>query len=161
MINKVILMGRLTADPELKQTQSGISFLRFSIAVNRQYKADNGERQTDFINIVAWRQTAEFVSRYFHKGTPITVVGSLRNNNYTGQNGVKRYSMEVLADNVDFVPKSSDSANAAAAAPATTGYAFADPPKPVGKPAAEGDENVSLGDLSDFEEILEDGEVPF
>ena len=69
MINKVILMGRLTADPELRQTQSGISCLRCTIAINRQYKADNGERQADFINIVAWRQTAEFISRYFKKGS--------------------------------------------------------------------------------------------
>ncbi|MDE5917817.1 MAG: single-stranded DNA-binding protein, partial [Oscillospiraceae bacterium] len=100
MLNKVILMGRLTADPELRQTPSGISSCRFSIAIDRSYKSrDTGERQTDFINIVTWRQTAEFVSRYFSKGRMIIVEGSLRNNNYTDSNGVKHYSMDVQADN--------------------------------------------------------------
>ena len=100
MLNKVILMGRLTADPELRQTPSGVSSCRFSVAVNRNYTSkETGERQTDFINVVAWRNTAEFVSRYFSKGKMIIVEGSLRNNNYTDQNGVKHYSMDVQADN--------------------------------------------------------------
>ena len=86
MLNKVILMGRLTADPELRQTPSGVSSCRFSVAVNRNYTSkETGERQTDFINVVAWRNTAEFVSRYFSKGKMIIVEGSLRNNNYTDQ----------------------------------------------------------------------------
>lgn len=158
--NLVSITGRLTADPELKTTQSGVNCCRFCVAVNRPYQKDK-EQEADFINVVAWRATAEFVSKYFYKGTPITVLGSMRNNNYTDQNGVKHYSIDVLADNVGFVPKSSDSGNAAAtSAPATTGYTFAEAPKSVSKPA-EGNENVSLGDLSDFEEILQDGEVPF
>lgn len=151
--NLVSITGRLTADPELKTTQSGISCSRFCVAVNRPYQKDK-EQEADFINVSAWRATAEFVSRYFHKGTPITVIGSIRNNNYTDQNGVKHYSNEVLADNVGFVPKSADSGNAAS----TTGYKSAENSKPGNKPA---EENVSIGDLSDFEEILEDGEVPF
>lgn len=103
MVNKVILIGRLTADPELRQTQSGISSCRFTVAVNRPYKSkDSNENEADFINVIAWRQTAEFVSRYFSKGKMIIVEGSLRNNNYTDQNGVKHYSMNVLADNVSF-----------------------------------------------------------
>lgn len=157
--NLVSITGRLTADPELKTTQSGISCCRFCVAVNRPYQKDK-EQEADFINVSAWRATAEFVSKYFYKGTPITVVGSMRNNNYTDQNGVKHYSMEVLADNVGFVPKNTDSGNTAAnTAPATTGYSFAEPPKPPDKTAES--ENVVIGDLSDFEEILEDGEVPF
>lgn len=96
MLNKVIIMGRLTADPELRQTPSGISTCRFSVAVDRGYKSkDTGERQTDFIRVTAWRQTAEFVSRYFSKGKMIIVEGSLRNNDYTDANGVKHYSMDV------------------------------------------------------------------
>ena len=101
MLNKVILMGRLTADPELRQTTSGISTCRFSVAVDRPYRKDQ-ERQADFIRVNTWRQTAEFVSRYFSKGKMIIVEGSLRNNDYTDANGVKHYSMEVQADNVSF-----------------------------------------------------------
>ena len=113
MLNKVIIMGRLTADPELRQTPSGISTCRFSVAVDRGYKSkDTGERQTDFIRVTAWRQTAEFVSRYFSKGKMIIVEGSLRNNDYTDANGVKHYSMDVQADNVSFGESKSASANA-------------------------------------------------
>lgn len=103
MINKVILMGRLTADPELRQTTSGISVCRFTVAVNRQFAdKQTGERQADYINVTAWRSTADFVARYFHKGSMIIVEGSLRNDNYTDQNGVKHYNMNVQADNVTF-----------------------------------------------------------
>lgn len=138
--NLVSITGRLVADPELKTTQSGISCCRFCVAVSRPYQKDK-EQQADFIKCQAWKTTAEFVSRHFGKGTPVTVVGNLRNNNYTDQNGVKHYSMEVLADNVGFVPKNADSCN--------TTDKTAEP------------ENVEISDLSDFEEILEDGKVPF
>ena len=122
--NLVSLSGRLTADPELKTTQSGISNCRICIAVNRPYQKDK-EQEADFINVVAWRQTAEFICKYFQKGSPITVIGSMRNNNYTDSNGVKHYAMDVQADNVGFAIKnSSDNVSASAA-----GYAFADPPK--------------------------------
>ena len=103
MINKAILMGRLVADPELKQTASNISVCKFTIAINRPFvPKDGGERQSDFINIVVWRNTAEFVSRYFSKGKMIIVEGALRNNNYTDNNGTKHYTIEVHADNVSF-----------------------------------------------------------
>ena len=156
MLNKVILMGRLTADPELRQTPSGVSSCRFSVAVNRNYTSkETGERQTDFINVVAWRQTAEFICKYFQKGSPITVIGSMRNNNYTDSNGVKHYAMDVQADNVGFALKnSSDNVSASAA-----GYAFADPPKSAVSTANQ--ESAAIGGLEDFEEILSDGEVPF
>ena len=101
MINKVILMGRLCADPELKTTQSGIAVCWFRIAVNRQY-SKSSEKKADFINIVSWRQQAEFVSRYFRKGSMIIVEGKLQNADYTDNNGVKHYAMDVQADNVTF-----------------------------------------------------------
>ena len=104
-MNRVILLGRLTADPELRQTQSGVSSCRFTIAVNRNY-ADKttGDRQADFITCVAWRQTSEFISRYFNKGKMICVEGSLRNNNYQDKKhqDITHYGIEVFIDNVEF-----------------------------------------------------------
>lgn len=102
MINNVVLMGRLTAAPELKTTQSGISTVRFSVAVERRYNKQGEERQTDFIDCVAWRQTAEFVSKYFNKGSMIAVVGSIQTRNYEDKNGNKRKAVEVQVDNVSF-----------------------------------------------------------
>ena len=90
MFNKAILIGRLTADPELKQTQSGISVCSFSIAVDRRFSGRDSERKTDFINITSWRQQAEFVCRYFHKGDVIGVEGSIQTRNYEDKNGNKR-----------------------------------------------------------------------
>ena len=103
MINTVILMGRLTADPDSAQTQSGTAYCRFTVAVDRKF-ADKttGERQADFISCVAWRQTAEFINKYFSKGKMIIVEGTLQNNNYTDSNGVKHYSYNVVADSVSF-----------------------------------------------------------
>lgn len=103
MINTAILMGRLTADPDSGNIQSGTAYCRFTVAVDRKF-ADKttGERQADFISCVAWGKTAEFVSKYFSKGKMIIVEGSLRNNNYTDKNGVKHYSYDVVADNVSF-----------------------------------------------------------
>ena len=102
MINNVVLMGRLTAVPELKTTQSGISTVRFSVAVERRYNKQGEERQTDFIDCVAWRQTAEFVSKYFNKGSMIAVEGSIQTRNYEDKNGNKRKAVEVQVDNVSF-----------------------------------------------------------
>lgn len=102
MINNVVLMGRLTAAPELKTTQSGIFTVRFSVAVERRYNKQGEERQTDFIDCVAWRQTAEFVSKYFNKGSMIAVIGSIQTRNYEDKNGNKRKAVEVQVDNVSF-----------------------------------------------------------
>lgn len=103
MLNKVILMGRLCADPDFRQTQSGVAVCRIRVAVDRRFSnKQTGEREADFISVTCWRQQAEFVSRYFHKGSMIIVEGSLRNSDYTDQNGVKHYSMDVQADNVSF-----------------------------------------------------------
>lgn len=108
-LNKVILIGNLTADPEVKQTQSGISVVSFTIAVNRRVSKES-EQKTDFINIVAWRKTAEFVGQYFKKGKPILVCGAIQTRSYTDKSGNKRIAVEVLAAEVGFVESKSDSA---------------------------------------------------
>ena len=104
-LNKVVLAGRLTAEPELKQTPSGISVVRVSIAVNRRRRGadQNDQQQTDFISIVAWRQTAEFISKYFRKGAAICVTGSIQTSSWTDQQGQKRYATDIVADEVQFV----------------------------------------------------------
>lgn len=104
-LNKVILGGRITADLELKQTQSGIATIQFSVAVNRRYtaKGTDDTQNADFINVRAWRQTAEFISRFFKKGSSICIVGSIQTRNWTDQNGVKHYATDVVADEAYFV----------------------------------------------------------
>ena len=102
--NKVILIGNLTADPELKQTPTGLSVCRFTIAVNRRNaRAEAGQQTADFITVVAWRQSAEFVAHYFRKGRPILVCGKIQTGSWTDQQGNKRYTTEVVADEVSFV----------------------------------------------------------
>ena len=101
--NKAFLGGRMTANPELKQTQSGIAVLSFSIAANRKYTPEGGQQQADFINCTAWRQTAEFISKYFRKGSSICVVGQIQTRSWTDDQGNKRYATEVLVDEVYFV----------------------------------------------------------
>ena len=102
MLNKLILMGRLTRDPELRRTQSGTAVASVTLAVDRDYKPQDGERETDFIDIVAWRGTAEFVSKYFTKGRMAVVEGRLQVRDWTDKDGNKRRSTEVVADNVYF-----------------------------------------------------------
>ena len=108
-LNKVVLIGNLTADPEVKQTQSGISVVSFTIAINRRVKKE-GQPDADFVSIVAWRKTAEFVGQYFKKGKPILVCGSIQSRSYTDNQGNKRYVTEVVADEVGFVESKSESA---------------------------------------------------
>ncbi len=112
-LNKVILCGRLTADPELKQTGSGIAVVSFTLAVNRRYQSKNAEgaqaQQADFISVVAWRSTAEFISRYFRKGSAICITGSIQTRSWQDQQGQKRYATEVVADDAMFVDSKSDS----------------------------------------------------
>lgn len=102
MINNVTLLGRLTAAPELKKTTSGTSVTSFCIAVDRRFKHKDGEKQTDFINCVAWRHTAEFITRYFNKGDLIAVTGEIQTRKYQDQNGNKRVACEVVIDNASF-----------------------------------------------------------
>lgn len=109
MLNKVILMGRITHDLELKQTQSGNMFVAFSVAVERNFKDQNGERQTDFISCVAWGKTAEHICRYFSKGRMIALEGNLRTRTYDDKNGSKHYVTEVFVDSVSFTGEKADS----------------------------------------------------
>ena len=102
MLNKIVLMGRLTRDPELRRTQSGTPVASFALAVDRDFKSQNGEKETDFIDVVVWRNTAEFVSKYFSKGRMAIVEGRLQIRDWTDKEGGKRRSAEVVADNVYF-----------------------------------------------------------
>ncbi len=110
-MNKAILVGRLTRDPELKSTANGTNVCSFSVAVNRRYKNAEGNYDADFINCTAWRQTAEFVSKYFTKGRMIGVVGSIQTRNYDDKDGKKVYVTEVAADEVYFVESKGDNNN--------------------------------------------------
>jgi single-strand DNA-binding protein len=109
-LNKVILIGRLTADPELKQTPSGVAVTSFTIAVDRQATKE-GKKETDFINIVAWRKTAEFISKYFNKGSAIIVCGSIQTRSWKDSEGKNRYATEVVASEVSFAEAKKASAN--------------------------------------------------
>ena len=106
-LNKVVLCGRLTADPELKQTTSGIAVVSFTLAVNRRFQSKTADgaqaQQADFISVVAWRQTAEFIARYFHKGSALCITGSIQTRSWQDQQGQKRYATEVVADEAMFV----------------------------------------------------------
>ncbi|MBQ6169515.1 single-stranded DNA-binding protein [Ruminococcus flavefaciens] len=172
-MNKVILVGRLTADPELRQTQSGVASCRFTVAVDRRF-ADKttGERQADFISCTAWRQTAEFVSRYFNKGKLIAIEGSLRNNNYQDRNhpDVTHYTMDVQVDNVEFVGGKGDNGGNSGGYQNGGGYGapqnnynnnYSAPPQQAAPQQPAANDSMSYGNLSDFEEILSDGDVPF
>lgn len=128
MLNCAIIMGRLTSDPELRTTTSGLSVTGFTVAVDRAYKKDD-ERQTDFINCVAWRGTADFVTTYFKKGQMIAVQGSIQTRNYEDKNGNKRTAVEIVADNVSFCGSKNENNNGntyspAAPAPAPTDAGF-------------------------------------
>ena len=108
-LNKVILGGRLTADPELKQTQSGVPVVSFGVAVNRKYSKDAQQPEADFFNVTAWRETAEFLCRYFRKGSSVCIIGSIQNRSWTDRQGVKRYATDVIADEINFVDSKNDS----------------------------------------------------
>ena len=148
MINKWIGMGRLTADPELRQTQSGVSSCNVTVAVQRDFTDGSGERQSDFINVVAWRQTAEFICRYFSKGSMIAVEGQLRTRTYDDKRypDVRHYVTEVYADKVSFCGSKGDNGGTAAK-PAQTAQ----------RPA----QTAPAADLSDFEEVVSDSGLPF
>ena len=127
MLNNVTLMGRLTADPELRMTTSGTSVTQFTVAVERDYVKSGEERQTDFINVVVWGKTADFVTTYFHKGDMIAVVGSIQVRNYEDKNGNKRYATEVIADKVSFCGGKKEKSTDAAEQPTFTVLPDANP----------------------------------
>lgn len=149
MLNKIILAGRLTRDPELRRTGSGTAVTSFNLAVDREFKDQNGDKETDFIDVVAWRNTAEFVSKYFAKGRMAIVEGRLQIRDWTDKDGGKRRSAEIIAENVYFgdskheTQRNNQSDNMASLAGRMSG--FAEPPNKQG-----------------FAEIgEEDGELPF
>ena len=125
MINMVALMGRLTFEPELRTTPSGVSVLRFQVACDRNYQRSGQDRQADFIDCVAWRQTAEFISRYFHKGSMIAVQGSIQTRSYEDKTGAKRTAVEIVADSVSFCgSKASDAGQNRFEAPAANAPSY-------------------------------------
>ena len=142
MLNRTILMGRISQDLELKSTQSGVAVLTFNLAVERSFVKQGEEKQADFITCVAWRQQAEFISKYFSKGRMIALEGNLRTRNYEDKNGSKHYVTEVYVDNVSFTVEAKQDGNNSKNATVQT--------KPVG-----------IGNLDDFEEILSDDGAPF
>ena len=111
MLNKIIIMGRLTIDPELRRTGSGTAVTSFSMACDRDFKSQSGDKETDFIEVVAWKNTAEFVSKYFSKGRMAVVEGRLQIRDWTGKDGGKRRSAEVVADNVYFADSKRSESN--------------------------------------------------
>ena len=154
MLNTAILMGRLVADPELRHTPNDIAVTSFTLAVDRSFSKSGTERQTDFIDIVAWRSTAEFVCKYFHKGQLVAVQGSIQTRSYTDSQGIKRKAFEIVADNVHFAESKRDSmANTA------EGYTPA-PSRMDPSPAAPAPAYTS-GDTGDFDVILTDDGLPF
>lgn len=150
-MNKVVLLGRLAADPELRQTGNGFAVTSFTVAVDRQY-SKGAERQTDWIDVVVWRSTAEFVCKYFHKGDPIIVEGSLQTRTWEDKAGQKRKSVEVQADNVEFVPKSRDSGSAMGGRTERNEFA-----PPIDNPAPVA---FASGEADDFT-VVEDEDLPF
>ncbi len=150
--NKVILIGNLTADPEIRQTPSNISVCRFTIAINRRFARSNnqdsqGQQTADFITVVAWRQSAEFVARYFKKGRPILVCGQLQSRSWTDQAGTRHFATEVVADEVSFVESKGDSP----AGGNNTQYT----------PDAYGTPTYTGGSAAGFEEMPADDNLPF
>ena len=148
MLNRIILMGRLTRDAELRHTQTGTAVASFSLAVDRDFRnRDSGEKGVDFIDVVAWRNTAEFVSKYFTKGRMAVVEGRLQIRDWTDREGGKRRSAEVVADNIYFGDSKRDGE--------TGGASFSRPAAPAdyGMPPVGGDQFAELAD--------DDGELPF
>lgn len=150
-MNSVVLLGRMAADPELRQTGNGVPVTSFTIAVDRPF-SKGGERQTDWIDIVAWRNTAEFICKYFQKGSPIVITGSLQTRNWEDKSGLKRKSVEVIADTVEFVPRAKDSIPAV-----HTGSNIPEFAPPIEELAPE---VYSAGDAEDFS-VIEDEDLPF
>ncbi|MBO5098589.1 MAG: single-stranded DNA-binding protein [Clostridia bacterium] len=150
MLNKVILMGRLTRDPELRTTPQGVSVCTFSVAVDRGYVRQGEERQADFINVVAWRSTAEFVSKYFIKGQMIAVVGRLQTRNYDDKDGKKVYVTEVVADEISFADSKRDNGQASAPATYTTAAPAQAVPQQTQPPVSDG-----------FQVVPDEDDLPF
>ena len=160
MLNKIFIMGRLTRDPELRRTQNGTAVAGFALAVDRDYKNADGTKETDFIEVVAWRSSAEFVSKYFTKGRMAVVSGRLQIRNWQDKEGNKRRSAEVVADNVYFGDSKRDSADGGSFNQ-SQGYAQSFNQVPPQQPAYQAPQNVSAAP-SDFSMLSDDDpELPF
>ena len=146
-MNKVVLVGRLTAKPELRYTSSNTAFLRFTIAVNRNFTSADGKREADFINVVAWRKQAETISKYFDKGNLIAIEGRLQTGSYDDRDGNKRYTMDVALDNFEFVEgrnKSQSDGSTSFSEPSP--YDYQDSVSVENDPFAEYGDSVSIDD---------------
>lgn len=152
MLNVAVLMGRLVADPELRHTANDVSVTSFRLAVDRSYVKSGTERQADFIDIVAWRSTADFVCKYFRKGQLVAVQGSIQSRSYTDKDGNKRTAVEVVADNVHFAESKRDGAGAAGQ---SNYHSRPDMPAEQAAPA------YASGSTGDFEEMPGDDDLPF
>ena len=150
--NKVIIMGRLTADPEQKQTQSGTAVTSFTLAVDREFQKEGQEKQTDFINVVAWKQTAEFVTKYFRKGSAMLVDGSIQTRSWQDQQGQKRYATEVVASKIYFCEAKKDSEGNNT--PYTTNASQSGNSAPMGY-------NPYLNTPTDLNNVAQDDDLPF
>lgn len=150
-MNRAIIMGRLVATPELRQTPNGISVTSFAVAVNRKFTPKDGaERQADFIDVVAWRHTADFITRYFQKGAMIALEGSIQTRTYEDKQGNKRKAVEIVADQAYFCESKGGSSNGGSSANAPS---FNEPEKGA---------SFSIGDFGEFEEVdTDDSELPF
>ena len=159
-MNKVIIMGRLTRDPELRTTESGVSSCRFSVAANRRFKNQSGEYDADFISCVAWRQTAEFISRYFSKGQMIALEGTLRTGSYKDKThpDITHYTTDIYVDNAEFAGSKQESGGGSTYQTPAQSYAQSAAPAAAQRPAQE---QLSYGSASEFEELLSADDVPF
>ncbi len=160
-MNKVFLIGRLTRDPELRYTGSNTAVATFSLAVNRNFSNQNGEREADFINIVVWRKQAENVKNFLTQGSQVAIDGRIQTRSYDDQNGQKRYVTEVVADNVEFLgsknsSNNSNNMNSSAKDAEPTPYDFGDAPEPKGT-------DIDSNPFADFGSNIEisDDELPF
>lgn len=162
-LNKAIIMGRITHDLEIRQTQSGTAVLQFTVAVDRNYSKDGGEKQTDFINCVAWRQTAEFIGRYFGKGRMIAVDGRLQTRTYEDKNGTKHYITELIVENANFTGEPKQDGNNNGFNQNGGGFAnqYQQIPQQTQQNNGFNGDAQSVGDLSEFEDVLNDDGVPF
>ena len=163
MLNKIFLMGRLTRDPELRRTQTGTPVASFSLAVDRDFKDKaTGERSTDFIDVVAWRQTAEFVSRYFTKGRMAVVEGRLQIRDWTDKDGNKRRSAEVVADQVYFGDSKRDAAGDNSGYSPAPSYGYSAPAAPASGSSHGYATPAAPAPASDFSMIEDDdSQLPF
>ena len=158
MLNRVILMGRITADPELKTTNTGVSVTSFSIAVDRNYVKQGEERKADFFNIVCWRSTAEFVCRYFGKGSLIAVEGQLQSRQFQAKDGSNRYVVEVVADNVSSQANAVTTMQAATISPMAAIQSYGAPSYGGNQayhqePAQQAPASYQSGSNSDFQDM--------